>query len=329
MKQIASMGLALSLCAAVGRSGTALAYTTEDATIDCSKTASLTITKYDLTAATQAGVSTSGLVSTGKENTEAETMLQDYTLGGVEFTYLPLGGIDMYSDQDATNATIFDNIIDVSDYRIEIGAQYTIPINKKNRLTLGAVYIPGKNLLGKGYISGGNYNTSSGNTTYFQNDTVSLKNGYSLPAQYGAGLNYTYDERLSVNADFTFQPWSKAKFENSTNYFNDAFQAAVGAEFLPQIYSNNFFQSIRYRAGVSVGRSYPRIKSSNGDNSLWETQVTIGAGIPMKRNKSIINFTFGYTNRRTTPTRLVGENEIRISLGLTFNEMWFYKSRLH
>ena len=106
MKQIASMGLALSLCAAFGLSGTALAYTTEDATIDYSKTASLTITKYDLTAATQAGVSTSGLVSTGKENTEAETMLQDYTLGGVEFTYLRLGGIDMYSDQDATNATI-------------------------------------------------------------------------------------------------------------------------------------------------------------------------------------------------------------------------------
>lgn len=106
MKQIASMGLALSLCAAFGLSGTALAYTTEDATIDYSKTASLTITKYDLTAATQAGVSTSGLISTGKENTEAETMLQDYTLGGVEFTYLRLGGIDMYSDQDATNATI-------------------------------------------------------------------------------------------------------------------------------------------------------------------------------------------------------------------------------
>ena len=105
-KQIVSMGLALSLCAAFGLSGTALAYTTEDATIDYSKTASLTITKYDLTAATQAGVSTSGLVSTGKENTEAETMLQDYTLGGVEFTYLRLGGIDMYSDQDATNATI-------------------------------------------------------------------------------------------------------------------------------------------------------------------------------------------------------------------------------
>ena len=258
-------------------------------------------------------------------------LFKGFTLG-VNVNYL-FGEISNSSTSistiDATNATIFDNIIDVSDYRIEIGAQYVIPINKKNRLTLGAVYIPGKSLLGKGYISGGNYNTSSSTTTYFQNDTLSLRNGYSLPAQYGAGLSYTYDERLMVSADFTYQPWSKAKFENSTTYFNNSFQAAVGAEFLPQIYSNYFFQSVRYRAGVSVSRAYPRIKSDNGDNSLWETQITLGAGIPMKRNKSIINFTLGYTNRRTTPTRLVGENEIRISLGLTFNEMWFYKSRLH
>ena len=33
-------------------------------------------------------------------------MLQDYTLGGVAFTYLRLGGIDMYSDQDAATATV-------------------------------------------------------------------------------------------------------------------------------------------------------------------------------------------------------------------------------
>ena len=104
MHRFTAMGLAL--CAALGLSGTALAYTPQDATIDYGRTASLTVTKYDLTAATQAGVSTSGLVSTGKENPEAETMLQEYTLGGVEFTYLRLGGIDLYSDQDAANATV-------------------------------------------------------------------------------------------------------------------------------------------------------------------------------------------------------------------------------
>ena len=96
MHRFTAMGLAL--CAALGLSGTALAYTPQDAIIDYGRTASLTVTKYDLTAATQAGVSTGGLVSTGKENPEAETMLQEYTLGGVEFTYLRLGGIDMYSE---------------------------------------------------------------------------------------------------------------------------------------------------------------------------------------------------------------------------------------
>lgn len=100
------IAMGLALCAALGLSGTALAYTPQDATIDYGRTASLTVTKYDLAAVAQAGVSTGGLVSTGKENLEAETMLQDYTLGGVEFTYLRLGGIDMYSDQDATNATV-------------------------------------------------------------------------------------------------------------------------------------------------------------------------------------------------------------------------------
>ena len=233
------------------------------------------------------------------------------------------------SNIDATNATVFDNTLNISDYRIDIGLQYAIRINEKNRLTLGAVYTPSKKLLGKGYISGGNYNTSSGNTSYFQNDTIKLKNGYSLPASYGAGISYTYDERLTIGADFTFQSWSKSKFENSTSYFNNYLNAAIGAEFLPQTYSNKFFQSVRYRAGLSVGRSYPLVKSSTGNNDLWETGVTLGAGIPMKRNKSIINITFGYTNRRTTPTRLVTENEFKISVGLTFNEMWFYKSRLH
>ena len=233
------------------------------------------------------------------------------------------------SNIDATNATVFDNTLNISDYRIDIGLQYAIRINEKNRLTLGAVYTPSKKLLGKGYISGWNYNTSSGNTSYFQNDTIKLKNGYSLPASYGVGISYTYDERLTIGADFTFQSWSKSKFENSTSYFNNYLNAAIGAEFLPQTYSNKFFQSVRYRAGLSVGRSYPLVKSSTGNNDLWETGVTLGAGIPMKRNKSIINITFGYTNRRTTPTRLVTENEFKISVGLTFNEMWFYKSRLH
>ena len=103
----------------------------------------------------------------------------------------------------------------------------------------------------------------------------------------------------------------------------------VGVEFMPKLYSSSFFQSVRYRAGVNVCRSYARIKTSdNTYNDLWETGFTVGMGLPMKRNKSIINIAFGYQNRRTTPLSSVTENEFRVSIGLTFNEMWFYKNRL-
>ena len=248
----------------------------------------------------------------------------DYLFGEIENNSISASSLD------AVNATLFGSTLNISDFRIEIGAQYTYKINEKHRLTLGAVYIPEKKLLGKGFITGGSYNLSSGATLLFQNDTISLKEKYSLPATYGAGASYTYNEQLTVSADMTFQSWKKAKFEGATSYFNDYLQIAVGAQYLPRAASNNFFRSVRYRAGVSIARSYARIKAADKQyNDLWETGATLGAGFPMKRNKSIINVSFGYQNRRTTPASLVTENEFRVSVGLTFNEMWFYKSRLH
>ena len=48
--------------------------------IDTSKTASLTIHKYDITAATQAGVNVDDQISTGKQNSEVEKKLADYAI---------------------------------------------------------------------------------------------------------------------------------------------------------------------------------------------------------------------------------------------------------
>lgn len=38
------------------------------------------------------------------------------------------------SNIDATNATVFDNTLNISDYRIDIGLQYAIRINEKTVL---------------------------------------------------------------------------------------------------------------------------------------------------------------------------------------------------
>lgn len=73
------------------------AHAASDDVIDTSKTASLTIHKYDITAATQAGVNVDDQVSTGKQNTTVENKLADYAIKGVEFSYLRVGDVDTLS----------------------------------------------------------------------------------------------------------------------------------------------------------------------------------------------------------------------------------------
>lgn len=66
-------------------------------TIDTSKTASLTIKKYDITAANKAGISTADYIPNGKKNEDAEAALANYKIEGVEFTYYKAADINTIS----------------------------------------------------------------------------------------------------------------------------------------------------------------------------------------------------------------------------------------
>ena len=66
--------------------------------IDTSKTGSLTIHKYDMTAAKQRGVNLDNFTSTGKQDTAAEAALEKYAIKGVEFSYLRVGDVEQQSE---------------------------------------------------------------------------------------------------------------------------------------------------------------------------------------------------------------------------------------
>ena len=66
--------------------------------IDTSKTGSLTIYKYDMTAAKQGGVNLDDFTSTGKQDTTADAALEKYAIKGVEFSCLRVGDIEQQSE---------------------------------------------------------------------------------------------------------------------------------------------------------------------------------------------------------------------------------------
>lgn len=75
--------------------------------IDESKTGSLTIKKYDITAAEAAGAYSAGTYkATGEQDTNVETALKDYAIEGVQFSYLRVGNVETHSVNDGTGTYV-------------------------------------------------------------------------------------------------------------------------------------------------------------------------------------------------------------------------------
>ncbi len=227
---------------------------------------------------------------------------------------------------DEGNSSIFETELQVSDFHLQFGAQYHFEWNKKNDLAFGVVYSPGKTLLGKAYSNVYDVNANEISSA----DTLNMKNNYSLASTYGGGVSYTYDKRLTVSFDVTYQDWSKAKYAylalgettGRTGHFNDRLKFAVGAEYRPKE-RGTYFERISYRLGGFYNRSYLKV----GANNMDEIGASCGFGFPLATDKSIINLSFEYVNRQCAPVKLITENHFRISVSLTFNEMWFWQRK--
>lgn len=79
----------------------AMAATVDNAIVDQGADCSLTLYKYDITAAEADGYAPGSYVSTGQADSGAEAALAPYAIPGVEFTYLKVAELTTYSYQEA------------------------------------------------------------------------------------------------------------------------------------------------------------------------------------------------------------------------------------
>lgn len=250
---------------------------------------------------------------------------------GLNAAYL-FGNIfnDVYANQTGTvsSSTLFEQVMEIKDYYLLFGAQYTIPISRKNSVTLGLTFSPAKTLLGKTYIL--KYDTSVDATP----DTIApgvmkLRDRFSLPDTWGAGISYDWNRQLQIEADFTYQNWSKAKYDQiedfSQTHFVNRWRVGLGASYLPEarILSGSFLRRTIYRVGGFYNRDYITAAGSN----VYDYGASFGFGIP-SLGKTIINLGFEYHNRRATEASLLNEHYFNITLGVNFNDIWFRKNKL-
>lgn len=235
---------------------------------------------------------------------------------------------DTYATSSGSVSTqaLYERVLEIRDWGIQFGVQYTIDLNERNSLTLGAVYIPEKSF--HGTALGRQYDVQNDATTAIDTvSNVSMKDRFSSPSTYGGGLAWNFDKRLTVAADFTYQNWGSADYYNLENFesmkFDDRWKVAVGASFTPNT-RGNYLQRMTYRIGGHFNHDYIMVL----DNNVKDYGVSVGFGLPTPSNKTIINIGFEYKHRVAYPTSLITENYFNITVGVNFNEMWFWKNKI-
>ncbi|MDE6537028.1 MAG: hypothetical protein K2M13_03195 [Muribaculaceae bacterium] len=250
---------------------------------------------------------------------------------------------DVFTTTQSGGQAKYEHVMQIRDWNINIGAQYTYRWNKFHKVVAGVTYSPKKSMRGKTWV------TAQETAQDVEPDTLAymkMKGKYYSPTSIGAGISYTFEKnyRLLVEADLTWQQWSKAPYsalyddkklegQRPVNVaqvlapgmkFNDRTRFAFGGEFVPKV-RGAYWQRMSYRAGASFANDYLNI---NG-NKLREVSVSCGLGFPTIEGKTMINLGLEWKKRSAHPQKLISENYFNITLGVNFNEVWFWQRKIH
>ena len=220
----------------------------------------------------------------------------------------------------------------ISTVKLDFGVNYSLPLDKKNVLTMGLTFSPG-------YRMGASPRCEviTSNSQSAVNDTTLYKaqDALRLPTTIGAGVSWKHNNKWIVGLDYTYQGWSKMNavdyisektgknMGDDTDGFNDRHKINVGAQYCKNANGRSFKDRIRFRFGAGYTTSYLLINDQKGPR---EISLSAGVGLPIinvYNTRSMLNVSFQWVN--TNATGMIRDNTFRINLGLTFNERWFAK----
>lgn len=244
---------------------------------------------------------------------------------GFNFAYL-FGSTSNTTLINSNSTSYFNRNMKMRDWNAQFGLQYSLPLSKgRDLLTVGATFQPKKSFHGDAWATSFDSQDSKVDTIGF----TSMSGKYEQPASIGVGLSYNLNRKLTLEADYTYQNWSKAKYESiegfepSPMHFDDRWKIAGGVQFTPNK-RGSYVGAMSFRAGVFYNHDY---MNYNGNN-VRDYGASVGVGLPAPGGKTTVNLGVEWRHRETSPTQLITENYLNITLGVNFNELWFWKSRI-
>lgn len=255
-----------------------------------------------------------------------------------------------FSDEDvyANTRSYWTNI---STYTLDMGLQYSYRINKKNRLTFGFTYGLGHDIDNRSQRITKKVNS---NLVAQTADTVTIADAYQLPVSLAAGVAYTHSDNWKLGADFELQKWADCRFPVSDDrdefvstkgQLHDRWKVSLGGQYVPSLYNTrSLLKRMQYKFGAYYSRSYANADFTGTlSDKPYEFGLSAGVSIPIDnknawRLRSKLHITAQwihtdipyadatqYKQSGIVTRQSLQENYLKLSIGLTFSEVWFQK----
>lgn len=254
---------------------------------------------------------------------------------GANFSYLwgdySRSLVNSYSDSYANTISRYYSA-DIRSYKLDFGIQGTLPLSKKDLLTVAVTYSPGHKLNAdpECLVIKTNSQESKPDTL----PPLRIANGLAIPDMFGYSLTYNHNNQWKVGVDYTLQKWASVDFPEFSSVdgepqftlqrvLKDRHKITLGGEYCREEAGRSFFRRLKYRAGVSYATPYVTV---NGQDGPKEISASMGFGIPIVNaynNRSYLNISGQWV--RSAAPGFIKENIFRINIGLVFNERWFAK----
>lgn len=211
--------------------------------------------------------------------------------------------------------------------------QYNPRMTEKHRLFASARINTQGNLTSKNNREISSLLISEGTTIEsidFDLDAAGLRNtDIKVPTTTTLGLGFGEDKKWFLGAEYSFQgfkDFSNEFLEDDNVVYQNANTFALGGFFNPDYAAfEGYFKRITYRAGVRFGTSGMVVN----DKEIKNLGITFGVGLPLGRSLQNINLGFELGKRGTSTADLVEENYAKISIGFSFNDLWFLKRKIN
>lgn len=196
-----------------------------------------------------------------------------------------------------------------------LGAQYQMELGKYS-LILGAKYQPKIAVNAKEKIN----DAISGAPRHEDTD----RGSFDVPETYGIGFGLSKGKHLWIGGDYLHEKWSDTEVFKKSYSLRDRNKFCLGVEYNANDgYARKFFKKMTYRLGGFYDTGYVTVENED----IKTMGVSLGFGIPMAKNKGMINVALEFGTSGTTKNNMVREDFTRITVDINLFERWFGKRK--